>query len=109
MQHPSPSIEVEQYLGQLRDTKGLSAELKVSRDYILAMRNHGFRMPGGKATIRMARNFIETCEEFMVRERRPASPPQPGASGDRSHEPPPKRGPRRPSSDSQKTRPHTTG
>ena len=104
-----PTLEVEQYLGQLRDTKSLATELKVSRDYILAMRHHGFRMPGGKASIRMARTFIETCDEFMVRARRQAPPPPPAASGDTPRAPLPKRAPHKPSSDSLKIQPHTAG
>lgn len=102
----TPTLEVEQYLGQLRDIKSLASELKVSRDYIVAMRHHGFRMPGGKASLRMAQSFISTCEDFMVRERRPASPRPPAASYDTPHEPPPKRARRTPSSGILKTQPH---
>ena len=93
---PSPTLEVEQYLGELRDVKSLATALKVSRDYIVAMKHHGFRMPGGKATLRMAHNFISNCDEFMVRERRPASPQPPVASCDKPHEPLPKRAPHKP-------------
>jgi len=87
----SPTLEVEQYLGELRDTKNLATALKVSRDYILAMKHHGFRMPGGKATLRMAHHFIANCDDFMVRERRPASPQPPAASSDTPRERPLKR------------------
>ena len=61
-----PAIIVERYLHQLRCAGELAAEMGVSRNY-LAMRHHGFKMPGGKASLRMARAFIETCDEFKVR------------------------------------------
>ena len=55
-----PAITVERYLHKLRSARELAAEMGVSRNYILAMRHHGFKMPGGKASLRMARVFIES-------------------------------------------------
>jgi hypothetical protein len=65
------SIEVERYLSRMRTAKDLSAELDVSRNYLTAMKAHGFAMPGGKASLRMARTFLEKSESFAVVSERP--------------------------------------
>lgn len=69
----SKTIEVEKYLTQMRDMASLAKELNVSRDYIIAMKREGFVMPGGKASIRMGRDFLATCVEFHVRTKTPKS------------------------------------
>jgi hypothetical protein len=82
------SIELERYLTVMRDTSALARELNVSRDYINAMKFHGFRMPGGKASIRMARSFLEACGSFKVRKvTKPSQDPSTpqDASSDKSH------------------------
>lgn len=65
------SIELERYLSRMRTAKDLATELDVSRNYLTAMKAHGFKMPGGKASIRMARSFLEKCEAFAVTSERP--------------------------------------
>ena len=102
-----PEIRLEKYLQSLRPASELAAEMNVSRDYILAMRHHGFRMPGGKASIRMVYTFLQSCSEFKVKERPQASPPPTVSFCDTEHEPARKNARRKPSSDSRKTQPHT--
>lgn len=102
----SQSIETERFLTVMRDKKTLATELGVSREYINAMRHHGFKMPGGKASIRMAREFLASCDEFIVRARPQALPQPPDESCDRSHAPSRKRVRRKPSSGSRKIQPH---
>lgn len=63
----SPAIEVERYLHRMRDAGKLSAELDVSPNFIQAMKRQGFKMPGGKASVSMARKFLAECPEFGVR------------------------------------------
>lgn len=88
----------------MRTAKDLANELGVSPDYISTMKWNGFSMPGGKASIRMARTFIEECEPFgvLATKRRPKSPEQSAASSDKSHGRPPTRAQRKPLSDSRK-------
>ena len=102
-----PEIRLEKYLQSLRPASELAVEMNVSRDYILAMRHHGFRMPGGKASIRMAHTFLQSCSEFKVKERPQVSPPPTAAFSDTEHEPTRKNVRRKPSSDSRKIQPHT--
>ena len=64
----SASVEVERYLHRMRNACGLAPELTVSLNYIQAMKRQGFKMPGGKASIAMARKFLAECPEFGVRE-----------------------------------------
>lgn len=61
----------ERYLHKMRTTIDLAAEMGVSRDYIVAMKSHGFKMPGGKASLLMARNFLSDCSDFKVKGRHP--------------------------------------
>jgi len=105
---PSPQIELERYLNRMRTGKDLANELGVSPDYISTMKWNGFSMPGGKASIRMARTFIEECEPFgvLATKRRPRLPEQSDASSGKSHGPTRKRVQRKPSSDSRKNRLH---
>lgn len=82
--HPPSIILLEKYLTSMRDIRGLASELNVSRDYILAMKWHGFQMPGGKASIRMARAFLEQCSTFkVVTKHHPDSQARKAASSDR--------------------------
>ena len=109
---PNPALDVEKYLNQMRSAKDLAAELGTSVDYIKAMKFQGFRLPGGKASIRMARSFLENSESFGVRKttkRPPASPPQSGASSDTPREPAQKCVQRKTLSGSPKSPPRTAG
>ena len=109
---PNSALEVEKYLNQMRSSKDLATELGTSTDYIKAMKYQGFRLPGGKASIRMARSFLENSDSFGVRKttkRPPASPQQSGASSDISREPTQKCAQRKPSSGSPKSPPRTAG
>lgn len=107
---PVTTIEVEQYLNKLRTGKDLAKELGVSFDYIKAMKWHGFVMPGNKASLRMATVFLSECKGFSVSTttHHPKTPAHSASSSGKSHEPILKHGRRKPSSDSQKTQPHTT-
>ena len=64
----SPVIELERYLHRMRTAGRLADELDVSPNFIQAMKRHGFKMPGGKASVSMARKFLADCPEFGVRE-----------------------------------------
>lgn len=68
--HDHPQIEKERWLTTMRDIGNLAKELGVSKDYVSAMKFNGFAMPGGKASIRMARKFLKNCPEFSVRKSR---------------------------------------
>lgn len=65
---PSPAVDVQRYLHQMRNAGELADELKVSTNYIQAMKRHGLRMPGGKASLTMAFKFFDECPDFKVRE-----------------------------------------
>jgi hypothetical protein len=47
-----------------RDVKGLAAVLKRSREYVADMRSSGFIMPGGRATLRMAFDWLAKHPDF---------------------------------------------
>jgi len=74
-----PTVGVARYFTRLRNTLELADEMGVSRDYIVAMRHHGFRMPGGKASIKMTHDFLSSSEEFKVKDR-PQEPRPPQAA-----------------------------
>jgi hypothetical protein len=101
-----PEIELERYLNKLRNSKELASELGVSTDYVKAMKWHGFTMPGGKASVRMARGFLDSCEPFgvLATKRRPKPQERPDASSGKSHAPLQTHAPRKPSSGSPKNR-----
>lgn len=62
-------IALERYLNLMRTQGELQKELGVSKDYIAALKFHGLKMPGGKASIRMVRTFLETCDTFQIQDR----------------------------------------
>ena len=101
---PEPSstsnnaIELHRYLHRMRDTADLCEQMGVSRYYVGAMKFHGFKMPGGKASVHMAKRFILTCPDFTVTGRHTEPPPPRGASCGKSHAPASKNGRRKPSS-----------
>ena len=75
------AIAVEVYNTQLRSGRELATLMGVSRGYVTAMKREGFRLPGGKASLRMAQNFLSTCAEFKTcEEHPPEKPPTPAAS-----------------------------
>jgi hypothetical protein len=64
----SPAIELDRYLHRMRTAGRLADELDVSPNFIQAMKRQGFKTPGGKASVAMARKFLAECPEFGVRE-----------------------------------------
>ncbi len=94
----TPEISVERYNHLLRSSLSLATEMGVSRNYISAMKFNGFRMPGGKASLSMARKFMVKCPEFKVREHPPGEPLPPDASCDTGYAPTQRHGRRKPSS-----------
>jgi hypothetical protein len=102
----APHIELEVYLGKLRSSQELAEQMGVSRNYILAMKRRGFSLPGGKASLHMAKHFLTTCGDFKVNaERRPAPPQTPASSSGTAHAPNGRNARRKPSSGSLKTQP----
>lgn len=51
---------------RLRTAGELAEALGVGRSYLIAMKRHGFRMPGGKASIIAAKEWLDSAPEFKV-------------------------------------------
>ena len=92
------ALELDTHHHQLRTLTDLAAQMGVSRNYVIAMKRHGFVMPGRKASLAMARHFLTHCSDFQVREPGKAPTPQMDASCDTAHEPTHLRAQRKPSS-----------
>lgn len=108
--HLNTALDLDSHLNKLRTLTDLAQHMGVSRNYIIAMKRHGFVMPGRKASLAMARHFLTHCADFKIRggsssTSRPkikahctTQPPPMDASCDTAHEPAPTHGPRKPSS-----------
>jgi len=92
----------------MRSACDLAKQIGVSRNYLTAMRFHGFAMPGGKASLVMARQFISVTPKFKVRERPQDKPLPPAASSGKANAPVTTNGRRKPSFATRKIQPHTT-
>jgi hypothetical protein len=42
----------------------LAKILGVDRGYVRRMKSSGFKMPGGRSTVRRAHEFLDKCEDF---------------------------------------------
>ncbi len=104
----TPSIELDTHLHLMRSACDLAKQIGVSRNYLTAMRFHGFSMPGGKASLVMARQFISSTPKFKVRERPQDKPLPPAASSDRAHAQALRNAQRKPSFGTRKSQPRTT-
>jgi hypothetical protein len=51
-------------LDELHDVKGLALGLKRSESYVYDMRSFGFRMPGDRASLRQAIQWLADNEDF---------------------------------------------
>ena len=107
MSTSNPAIELYTHQHCLRTAGDLAKQLKVSRNYLTAMRFHGFNMPGGKASLVMAHEFINSKTKFAVRAR-PLDKPLPlAASCGKANAPATTNGRRKPSSATRRTPLHT--
>jgi len=60
------AIVLDRHLHRMRTTKDLALELDVSAAYIRAMKKAGFSMPGGKASLAMARQFLAKAKALDI-------------------------------------------
>lgn len=103
------TLELDNHTHKMRTVTELAALMNVSRNYIIAMKRHGFATPGGKASLAMARSFLASCSTFRVREQRKAQPPPSDVSSDTENVPTRTNGRRKPLSDSPKNQPRKDG
>lgn len=51
-------------LDELHDVKGLARELKRDPSYVYSMKADGFKMPGGRASVRQAMTWLANRPNF---------------------------------------------
>ena len=98
-QSSQSAIELDTHLHLMRSGRELASLMGVSRNYLTAMKFTGFTMPGGKASLAMARQYIYHSPKFRVTEHPQEPPPPPASSFGTTHAPRKTNGQRKPLSE----------